>query len=193
MQTLKIFSLLPLLMAFTFVSFTQETTTETISVSGNCGMCKTTIEKAAKKAGASSADWNTEAKTLTIKYSSATTNAAKIQQTIAAAGYDTRDFKTTDAAYNKLPACCQYDRKDVKNAKHQCDEKCDMKDGKCAGMAVCKEKGCCVDEAACKEKGCCSTDKSASMEKTKAACCRKTDGKTASKDSKEKSCCSETH
>jgi len=152
MKTLKLFSFLPLLMAFSLFSFAQETTTETFPVSGNCGMCKTTIEKAAKKAGASSAAWDAEAKTLTIKYSSANTNVAKIQQSSAIAGYDTRDFKSTDAAYNKLHGCCQYERDRVKDAKH-CSESCDMKDGKCTGIAACKEKGCCKDEADCKEKG----------------------------------------
>jgi periplasmic mercuric ion binding protein len=194
MKTFKIVSLLPLFMALAIVSFAQKATTESIPVSGNCGMCKTTIEKAAKKAGASSASWSADTKVLTIKYSNSTTNAAKIQQGISAAGYDTRDFKTTDAAYNKLPACCQYDRAEAKQARHQCIEKCGMKDGKCADMAACKEKGCCKDEADCKEKGCCNMDKSAAVgEKTKASCCSKMEATMASSDSKEMSCCSGMH
>jgi len=159
MKTLKIASLLSLSMALAIVSFAQ-TKTESIPVSGNCGMCKKTIETAAKKAGATTADWNKDTKVLTIKYNSSTTNAAKVQQSIAAAGYDTRDVKASDAAYNKLHACCQYDRTGNADAKHACNEKCDMKDGKCADMAACKEKGCCKDEVACKEKGCCSDSKS---------------------------------
>ena len=155
MKTLKIFSFIPLFMAFTIFSFaqntkaeaigsfTQKTKTETIPVSGNCGMCKSAIEKAARKAGATSASWDMDSKNLTIKYSTSTTNAAKVQQSIAAVGYDTRDFKATDESYNKLHACCQYDRiADVKTASC-CSEKCEMKDGKCTGMEVCKEKGCC--------------------------------------------------
>jgi periplasmic mercuric ion binding protein len=151
MKTLKIFSILPLFMALTLVSFAQTTKTESIPVSGNCGMCKTAIEKAAKKAGATAANWNVKTKTLTIKYSSATTNAAKIQESIAAAGYDTRDLKATDAAYDKLPACCQYDRETTAEARHQCSDK------------------------------------------TKSGCCSKADGKTASVNSNEKSCCTGTH
>src|ERR1700754_797806 len=108
MKTFKIFSLFAISLAFVSTSFAQDKT-ETIPVSGNCGMCKNNIEKAAKKAGATSADWNTESKILTVKYNSTATNAAKIQQGIAAVGYDTRDFKTTDAAYEKLHACCKYD------------------------------------------------------------------------------------
>jgi len=158
MKTLKIASLLSLYMAFAIVSFAQ-TKSESIPVSGNCGMCKKTIETAAKKAGATTADWNKDTKVLIIKYNSSTTNAGKIQQSVAAAGYDTRDFKAADAAYNKLHACCQYDRGVATEAKHQCSDKCDMKDGKCTDMAACKDKGCCKDSEACKATGCCSESK----------------------------------
>ncbi|MGN6294991.1 MAG: cation transporter [Chitinophagaceae bacterium] len=109
MKTFKIFSIIALCVAFSTTSFAQSKT-DTIPVSGNCGMCKSNIEKAAKKAGAASADWNTESKILIVKYNSSSTNAAKIQQGIAAVGYDTRDFKAADEAYDKLHACCKYDR-----------------------------------------------------------------------------------
>lgn len=109
MKTFKIFSAIALCITLSTASFAQSQT-DTISVSGNCGMCKNNIEKAAKKAGAASADWNTESKLLTVKYNSSTTNAAKIQQGIAAVGYDTRDFKAADEAYDKLHACCKYER-----------------------------------------------------------------------------------
>jgi copper chaperone CopZ len=157
MKTFKIFSLLTLFTAFATFSFGQKTKTETIPVAGNCGMCKTAIEKAAKQAGASSADWNVDKKTLTVKYNSSTTDLAKIQQGIAAVGYDTRDFKTTDVAYNKLHVCCQYDRETAKTEK-TCGDKCEMKDGKCADEAACKGKDCCKDAATGKTKSCCSSE-----------------------------------
>jgi mercuric ion binding protein len=169
MKTLKIFSLIFLFMAFVFVSFGQQTKTETIPVSGNCGMCKTTIEKAAKKAGATSADWNVDSKNLTVKYNSSTTNAAKIQQSIATVGYDTRDFKATDGSYNKLHACCQYARDMAKTEKNCCSDKCEMsagsggKDGKCKDETACKEKGCCKDSEKCKEMGCCTMEKTSAQ------------------------------
>jgi mercuric ion binding protein len=163
MRTLKIVSFLSLFMACTTISFSQSTKTENIPVSGNCGMCEKKIEKAAKQAGASVAEWNVKTKTLTVKYNSATTNTAKIQQTVAAAGYDTRDFKTTETAYNKLDACCQYDRDAV--AKEDC-----CKDGKCTkpghdGKDCCKKTGaamdCCKDGKCSKPghdgKDCCKT------------------------------------
>jgi len=84
---------------------------ETIAVWGECGMCKSKIEKAAKTAGATTAVWNEDSKQLAVAYYPNKTNAAKIQQAIAAAGYDTKDNSATQAAYDKLPGCCHYERK----------------------------------------------------------------------------------
>lgn len=167
MKSFKLFSFFAICLGMTTLTFAQDLKTETIPVSGNCGMCKSNIEKAAKKAGAAEAAWSVEGKTLTVKYSSTSTNTAKIQQSVAAAGYDTRDVKAVDAAYDKLHACCKYDRSAAKSDDKCCADKC-MKDGKC-DMTACKDKGCCTDEAACKEKGCCSSDKTAGM----GACCKK--------------------
>ncbi|SDC38801.1 heavy-metal-associated domain-containing protein [Niabella drilacis] len=87
-----------------------QTKTEKISVSGNCGMCKKTIEKAAKTAGAKEAVWDIPTKELLVKYDAKKTSSNKIQNAVADAGYDTRDVKGRDAAYEKLHACCQYER-----------------------------------------------------------------------------------
>lgn len=143
MKTLRLFSFVAVLMATAHFSFAQNITTETIPVSGNCGMCKSTIEKTAKKAGATSAAWDADTKMLTVTYNSAATNAAKIQQDIAAAGYDTRDFKAADEAYDKLHACCKYER--TAASKMACceDDKCEKKNGKCTDMAGGKNAGCC--------------------------------------------------
>ncbi|MFI5131201.1 MAG: hypothetical protein ACHQFX_14460 [Chitinophagales bacterium] len=180
MKTFKIVSLLSLFMALGIISFAQSKT-ETIPVSGNCGMCKTTIEKAAKKAGATTATWNKETKVIVVKYNSSTTNAGKIQEGIAASGYDTRDFKATNESYTKLPACCQYDRTAAKES--CCGDKCEMKDGKCVNMETCKENGCCKDEASCKANGCCS----ASTGKDGMECCK--DGKCTKPGHDGKDCC----
>lgn len=108
MKTFKLFSILLIAISLASFSSAQEIKTETIAVSGVCGMCKARIEKAAKSAGAETADWNTETKILTVTFNSISADAAKIQKAIAAAGHDTRDFKAPDKAYNKLPACCKY-------------------------------------------------------------------------------------
>jgi mercuric ion binding protein len=85
--------------------------TEAIKVWGNCGMCKSHIEKAAKAGGATYAVWNKDSKLLNIRYESSKTNSRQIQQKIAAAGYDTKDYTGDAKAYEELDECCKYDRK----------------------------------------------------------------------------------
>ena len=92
--------------------FAQEVKTEKLKVNGNCGMCKTRIEKAAKSVdGVSSANWNDETKILAVTYNSAKTDVKKVNAAIAKAGHDTETAKATDKDYKSLPACCQYERK----------------------------------------------------------------------------------
>ena len=84
------------------------TKTETLKVSGNCDMCKARIEKAAKIAGVSKAEWNKETKLLAVTYDPAKTNVDAIGKKVAAAGHDTEKIKAEDKAYDKLPSCCKY-------------------------------------------------------------------------------------
>jgi copper chaperone CopZ len=84
--------------------------TETIKVSGNCGSCKTKIEKAAKIEGVSEATWSTDTKVLTVVYDPSKVTSDDIQKKIASVGYDTEKYKADEKAYNGLPACCQYER-----------------------------------------------------------------------------------
>jgi len=128
---------------------------ETIKVWGNCGMCKKTIEKAAKSAGATAANWNEDSKLLNLTYNSAKTSGNKIQQAIADAGYDTQDKTASDEAYDNLHGCCQYDRKadSTKSVAAGC---CDNKDCK-KDTAQCKEMACCKkEEGSKKEHSCCN-------------------------------------
>ena len=83
--------------------------TEKIKVSGNCGMCETRIEKAAKEvSGVSSADWDKKSKELKVSYDPAKTDKTKIEKAVAAVGHDTETQKADDAVYNALPGCCKY-------------------------------------------------------------------------------------
>ena len=170
MKTIKIFPIAILFLACANISLAQ-TKEESFKVSGNCGMCKSKIEKAAKAAGASYALWDMDTKILTVKYSSTSTNTAKIQEKIADVGYDNVGFKATKAAYDKLHGCCKYDREELNNM--EC-----CKDGKCE-MQACKDAGCCkdgkCDMSICKEKGCCANMK----ENGAMSCCQKGDGKAA--------------
>ena len=46
-----------------------------------------------------------------ITYDSTKTSVKEVLKRIADAGYDNQLFIAQDAAYSKLHACCQYDRK----------------------------------------------------------------------------------
>jgi hypothetical protein len=75
MKTLKLFFAVVLAAVFSFSAQAQsnkksdtKAKTETINVAGNCGMCKTRIEKAAKTEGVSAASWDSKTKLLTVSY-----------------------------------------------------------------------------------------------------------------------------
>ncbi|MBS3945021.1 MAG: heavy-metal-associated domain-containing protein [Melioribacter sp.] len=76
-------------------------------VFGNCGMCKTRIEKAIKIKEVKYAKWNKETKILKVAFESSIT-ADSLHKRIAAVGYDTELFKAPDSVYVKLPGCCLY-------------------------------------------------------------------------------------
>lgn len=99
-----------LLTSTTLFAQIKNAKTETVKVYGNCGMCKTKIEKAANQKNISKADWNEETGIATITYDEKLTDKNAILKKIAVVGYDSDAFKATNAAYNKLPGCCQYDR-----------------------------------------------------------------------------------
>jgi len=84
--------------------------TETVKVSGNCGMCENTIEKAGTKKKFYKTDWDVDTKMATISYDAQKTNVDEVLKQIALAGYDNAKFRATDKAYSDLPGCCQYDR-----------------------------------------------------------------------------------
>lgn len=85
--------------------------TETFLVAGECGMCKERIETAAKDlSGVSEAAWNVESDMLTITFDSGKTSVETVQKAVAKVGHDTKEFKASDEAYNKLHACCHYER-----------------------------------------------------------------------------------
>jgi copper chaperone CopZ len=85
--------------------------TITFKVYGNCGMCKTTIEKALKDVeGVRFAIWSEKSKKITVKYNPKLITLESIHNKIASVGYDTDKVKAKDEVYNKLHGCCQYDR-----------------------------------------------------------------------------------
>ena len=85
--------------------------TESFKVSGNCGSCKTRIEKAAMINGVSKADWNKDTKILLLVYNPSKVSSSDVLKKIAAVGHDTEKFLADNKVYNALPGCCQYERK----------------------------------------------------------------------------------
>lgn len=86
----------------------SQSKTEKFKVYGNCGMCETTIEKAAKSVdGVSSAEWDIAKDEITVVYDVSLTNVDAIHKAIAEAGYKTEKEKADTKAYNALPACCR--------------------------------------------------------------------------------------
>jgi|TARA_Y100001968_G_C19402140_1_gene741587 copper chaperone CopZ len=87
-------------------------------VRGNCGMCKTTIEKAALSVdGVEEASWSITSKILDVKTAS-NLDSIKIHEAVANSGYDTELVLAVDENYNNLPGCCQYNREMVITSKN---------------------------------------------------------------------------
>lgn len=84
--------------------------TDTVKISGNCGMCKKTIETAGNVRKISQVVWDKDSKTATLTYNIEKTNVSEILKRIAHAGYDNDSFLAPNEAYNALHGCCQYER-----------------------------------------------------------------------------------
>ncbi len=116
MKTVKIIIVAFVAMIFGVNTYAQShdhtkmaaTKTETLKVSGNCGMCKSRIEKAAKSDGVTKADWNSKTKTLSVTFDPAKITIDQIGKKVAVAGHDNEKGKSDDKTYSALPGCCKY-------------------------------------------------------------------------------------
>ncbi|MFZ4542446.1 MAG: TonB-dependent receptor domain-containing protein [Saprospiraceae bacterium] len=79
-------------------------------VKGDCGMCKTRIEKTALETGAIEAIWSSEIHILQVKFDEKSISREDIQAAIAKAGHDAGIFRADNKTYEALPACCHYKR-----------------------------------------------------------------------------------
>ena len=158
MKTLQLFSFI----AFLLISATSfaQTQKQTVKVWGECGMCKKTIEKSAKEAGATTADWNKDTKVLAVSYDAKKTDLQGIEKSIAAAGYDTKNFTASDEAYKKLHSCCQYERKASMTTTTENAAKC------------CSDANCCKDMKDCTAKDCCKGKDGAMGCTDSTTCCK---------------------
>lgn len=108
MKSLRFLSVV--LLTFLGSAVFAQSKTDSIKVSGNCGMCKKRIETALKVPGVNSADWNEDTQILRVSYDASKISNDDVQKKVAAIGHDTPKFKATDDAYEKLADCCKYDR-----------------------------------------------------------------------------------
>ena len=130
MKTIKnILILTVMLMSFSS-SIGQIKNEKTVSekISGNCGMCKKTIEKAGSVKGIATVNWDKETKIASISYDAVKTNKDEILKRIALAGYDSDSFLAPDEAYNSLPGCCQYNRENKTATIEKSEMKMEMKE-----------------------------------------------------------------
>ena len=89
----------------------NEATSESFKVYGNCGMCEKTIEGSLQDVdGVSKADWNKETKQMEVEFDASKIKLADIKQKIASVGYDMEDVRAEESTYSGLPGCCQYQR-----------------------------------------------------------------------------------
>jgi len=109
-----VFALLISLFAFNASAKVVHNETSTFKVYGNCEMCKNRIETALmKNQNIKKATWDVKTKMLTVVYDPHMVSLDVIHKIVADAGYDTEKVKASDAAYNKLPGCCKYERSKI--------------------------------------------------------------------------------
>ena len=83
--------------------------TITMKVYGLCDDCKNRIETAAMDAkGVKKAEWDIQSNTLVLIGSQKMTKE-NVAAAVAKAGYRSEVCEADPIAYQKLPACCQYD------------------------------------------------------------------------------------
>lgn len=99
-----------LLMIFSGYSQSNTFRTMTVKISGNCDMCRTTIENTANKIKSVTLSWDKETQLAKISYDSIKTNPAAILKNIALAGYDNEKYLAPDEVFAQLPECCRYNR-----------------------------------------------------------------------------------
>lgn len=83
-----------------------------IEVNGNCEQCQKRIQKAAYSvAGVKSAIWSIETHQLDLILDEEKTSVELVKKAVAKVGHDSENEKASQNSYDKLPGCCQYERK----------------------------------------------------------------------------------
>ena len=92
-----------------------------IGVKGNCGMCKTTIEKAVLELEfVEEAEWGIKTKILDVEFIDSVNSDIdpllalalldSLNLAITESGYETMNSTANQSSYDALPGCCKYDR-----------------------------------------------------------------------------------
>lgn len=119
---MKLLTCIAVLLAFQFCAAVQaqdtlqpaaiaNSSTVSIEINGDCGMCEKTIERAGTVEGESALDWDVDTHVAVITYDSTRTDLDAILLRVAKAGYDNERYPAPNEAYDGLPGCCQYERK----------------------------------------------------------------------------------
>jgi periplasmic mercuric ion binding protein len=87
---------------------TPRTITTSFHVSGICGLCETTIEKAMDVKGVVVADFNLDNNELTVTYKPKKITEDQLHALLNEVGYDTEKSKATEEQYAKTHDCCKY-------------------------------------------------------------------------------------
>jgi copper chaperone CopZ len=118
----KVMKTLMLILAIAFIQLTafaqtessQKTETVEFKVYGNCGMCKSRIEKALKVEGVESSKWDAKTDMVKVVFHPDKINEDKLHQLVADVGHDTEKVKAKNETYDNLHSCCKYDRSEMK-------------------------------------------------------------------------------
>lgn len=103
-----ILALLALCFSASIYAQTPRTITTSFHVSGICGLCETTIEKAMDVKGVVVADFNLDNNVLTVTYKPKKITEDQLHALLNEVGYDTEKSKATEEQYAKTHECCKY-------------------------------------------------------------------------------------
>jgi periplasmic mercuric ion binding protein len=113
LQSITILALLLTFFAATGISAQEapaqgKTAIVKIKTSGECEMCKESIEKEVNlMKGVKSAVLDIETKVLTVEYNPKKTSPDKIRTVISNLGYDADEVKANNRTRRQLPDCCK--------------------------------------------------------------------------------------
>jgi copper chaperone CopZ len=116
MKTFMLVLAFALIQLSVFAQSEDAVKTETVEfkVFGNCGMCKSRIEKALNVEGVESVNWDKETKMASVVFNSEKISEDKLHQLVAEVGHDTDKVTAKDETYSKLHGCCKYERPETK-------------------------------------------------------------------------------